>query len=99
MKLNLRQRLLEMNSAPTVIAESDWDATPPSVRALVKHLTVQLDALAKLVAQLEEQRSCSSGDISKPPSSDGPGKKGFGGGDGDSSKARVDELRCRRESM
>jgi hypothetical protein len=96
-----------MNSAPTVIAESDWDATPPSVRALVEHLTVQLvehltvqlDALAKLVAQLEEQRSCSSGDISKPPSSDGPGKKGFGGGDGDSSKARVDELRCRRESM
>ena len=85
-----------MNSAPTGIADSDWDATPPSVRALVEQLTVQLDALAARVAMLEEQRGRSSRNSSKPPSSDGPGQKGFGGGGGGSSKARGDGLRRRR---
>jgi hypothetical protein len=60
---------------PAGISESDWEATPPSVRALVEHLTAQLEVLAARVAQLEEQKGRSSRNSSKPPSSDGPGFK------------------------
>ena len=83
-----------MNSAPTGIADSDWDATPPSVQALVEHLTDQMAVLTTRVAQLEEQKGRSSRNSSKPPSSDGPGQKGFGGGSGSGSgKSRGDRLR------
>jgi transposase len=84
-----------MTLPPAGIAESDWDATPPSVRALVEHLTAQLQALATRVAQLEEQKGRSSRNSSKPPSSDGPAQKGFAGGSG-SGKSRGDGLRRRR---
>jgi hypothetical protein len=45
--LDLKQRSLEMISAHTGIADSDWDATPPSVRALVEHLTDQIAVLTQ----------------------------------------------------
>lgn len=60
---------------PTGISERDWQATLPSVQALVEQLSAQLIALTARVAQLEEQKGRSSRNSSKPPSSDGPGFK------------------------
>jgi transposase len=65
---------------PAGISEGDWEATPPTVRALVGELITQLEALAARVAQLEEQKGRSSRNSSKPPSSDGGGFKPRGKG-------------------
>jgi hypothetical protein len=51
---------------PAGVSDSDWEATPPAVRAL-------LEQLINRVAQLEEQKGCSSRNSSKPPSIDGSG--------------------------
>jgi len=58
---------------PAGISESDWEATPPTVRALVGQLITQLESLSARVTQLEEQMGRSSRNSSKPPSSDGSG--------------------------
>ena len=84
-----------MTLSPAGISGSDWDAIPPSVRALVEHLTTQLEGLTTRVAQLEEQKGRSSRNSSKPPFSEGPGQKGFGGASG-SGKSRGDRLRRHR---
>ncbi|MFN9645700.1 MAG: DUF6444 domain-containing protein [Cyanobacteriota bacterium] len=57
-----------MFPSPLGISDSDWEATPPAVRAL-------LEQLINRVAQLEEQMGCSSRNSSKSPSSDGSGFK------------------------
>ncbi|WP_399225600.1 DUF6444 domain-containing protein [Synechococcus sp. Cruz CV-v-12] len=50
-------------------------APPPSLQALVEHLFGQLEALALLVTQFEEQKGRSSRNSSQPHSSDGRGFK------------------------
>ena len=60
---------------PAGISEGDWEATPPTVRALVGELITQLEALGARVAQLEEQKGRSSRNSSQPPSTNGPGFK------------------------
>ena len=77
-----------MAFAPTGIPEDVWEASHPLMRELVleqarriEDLTVQLDALASRVAQLEEQKGRSSWNSSKPPSSDGKVFKAKGGED------------------
>ena len=68
-----------MFPSPAGITDSDWEATPPAVRAL-------LEQRINHVAQLEEQKGRSSRNSSKPPSSDGSGfqpparQKGKGSG-------------------
>jgi transposase len=57
-----------MFSPSAGVSDSDWEATPPAVRVL-------LEQLINRVAQLEEQKSRSSRNSSKPPSSDGYGFK------------------------
>jgi hypothetical protein len=58
---------------PAGITDRDWEATPPTVRALVTQLISQLETLSARVAQLEEQMGRTSRNSSKPPSSDGSG--------------------------
>jgi len=58
---------------PAGITDSDWEATPPAVGALVTELITQLEALSARVAQLKEQLGRGSRNSSKPPSSDGSG--------------------------
>lgn len=67
------------------IPESEWDATPASVKALVEYLvgevthvneqlnqiSKQLSPLAERLSELEEQLSKNSKNSSKPPSSEG----------------------------
>jgi hypothetical protein len=55
-----------MLAPPAGVSDSDWEATPPAVRAL-------LEQQINRVAQLEEQKGRSSRKSSKPPSSDGAG--------------------------
>ena len=69
-----------MHPPPAGISESDWEATPPTVRALVGQLITQLETLSARVTQLEEQMGRSSRNSSKPPSSDGSGFKPTGKG-------------------
>ena len=78
-----------MSSPPDGIPESDWLATPASVRTLIlvqqqeiqalrqenDELRSQLTALATELASLRERIGRSSRNSSKPPSSDGPGFK------------------------
>jgi transposase len=71
-----------MLSPPPSISEGDWEATPPTVRALVDQLIIQLETLSSRVAQLEEQKGRSSRNSSKPPSSDASGFKPRGQGKG-----------------
>ena len=73
--MDLRQRQPETAFPPAEISDSDWEATPPSVRALLEHLTAQLEALAAHFAQLEEQKARSSRNSSNAPYSDGPSFK------------------------
>jgi hypothetical protein len=67
--LDLRQGQFEIALPAAGIFKSDWEAAPPSVRALVEHLTAQLETLAAHVAQLEEQKGRSSLNSSKPTGS------------------------------
>jgi transposase len=78
-----------MSATPAGIAEADWLATPPAVRAFIlvqqaeleaqqqeiEQLRSQLTALATELAQLRERIGRSSRNSSRPPSSDGPGFK------------------------
>ncbi len=57
----------EIEIAGIKIPKADWDATPPSVQALVLVLSERL-------SQLEEKLNQNSQNSSKPPSSDGFGK-------------------------
>ena len=69
-----------MTASPAGISESDWLATPCSVRALIltqqaeiQELRAQLSAMATELASLRERIGRTSRNSSKPPSSDGPG--------------------------
>ena len=64
-----------MAHPPAGITDRDWEATPPTVRALVIQPISQLETLSARVAQLEEQMGRSSRNSSKSPSSDGSGFK------------------------
>jgi len=57
---------------PLGISPADWDATPPSVRAVVLALLDQVQTLHARVTELEHQRQRHSGNSSRPPSSDPP---------------------------
>ena len=81
-----RGALQMMGGAPAGIPQDVWEASHPLMRELVleqarriEELTVQLNALASRVAQLEEQKGRSSRNSSKPPSSDGKGFRSTGG--------------------
>ena len=60
---------------PAGNTDRDWEATPPTFRALVTQLISQLETLSARVAQLEEQMGRTSRNSSKPPSSHGSGFK------------------------
>ncbi|HSH79861.1 MAG TPA: IS66 family transposase [Herpetosiphonaceae bacterium] len=57
---------------PLSIPPADWDATPPSVRAVVLALLDQVQTLQARVTDLEHQLTRHSGNSSRPPSSDPP---------------------------
>jgi len=57
---------------PLGIPPADWDATPPSVRAVLLALLDQVQALQTRVTDLEHQLKRHSGNSSRPPSSDPP---------------------------
>ncbi len=57
---------------PLGIPPADWDATPPSVRAVVLALLDQVQTLHARVIDLEHQLKRHSGNSSRPPSSDPP---------------------------
>jgi len=59
----------EINIAGIQIPQSDWDATPESVKAVVTVLNERL-------AYIEEQLNQNSQNSSRPPSSDGFSKAG-----------------------
>lgn len=63
------------------IPQSEWEATPASVKVLVGHLVTvihelgeQVSPLSERIAELEEKLSKNSKNSSKPPSSEGFGK-------------------------
>ncbi|MGB3546668.1 MAG: IS66 family transposase [Saprospiraceae bacterium] len=78
----------DVEIAGICIAETDWEATPASVKALVeglvgevehlngqfKQLSEQYEPLAERIGELEEKLSRNSKNSSKPPSSEGFGK-------------------------
>ena len=53
----------EIDNAEFKVPQSDWDATPASVKAVVTVLSERL-------ADLEERLKQNSGNSSRPPSSD-----------------------------
>jgi len=57
---------------PLDIPPADWEATPPSVRALVLALLDQVQTLQARVTDLETRLTLYSGNSSRPPSSDPP---------------------------
>jgi transposase len=57
---------------PLGIPPADWEATPPTVRALVLALLTQVQHLQTQVAELQAQLTQHSGNSSRPPSSDPP---------------------------
>lgn len=57
---------------PLGIPPADWEATPPSVRAVVLALLNQVQTLQARVTDLEARLSLSSANSSRPPSSDPP---------------------------
>ena len=68
-----------MGAAPAGTSEADWLAQPAAVGAVIvaqqdeiEQLRTQLIAQAIALAQLRERIGLSSGNSSKPPSSDGP---------------------------
>lgn len=71
----------ELDIAGIQIPQADWEATPASVKALVKdlvkgisQLSERIEPLSERVNTLEEQLAKNSKNSSKPPSSDGFGK-------------------------
>lgn len=65
-----------MNSeqVPAGIAVEDWVATPESVQRLVVVLLETIERLQQRITGLEERLNQNSGNSSRPPSSDPPGK-------------------------
>ncbi len=57
---------------PLGIPPADWEATPPTVQAVVLALLTQLQHLQTQVADLQAQLTQHSGNSSRPPSSDLP---------------------------
>lgn len=57
---------------PLGIPPADWNATPPSVRAVVLALLDQVQTLQTRVTDLEQHLKRHSGNSSRPPSSDPP---------------------------
>ncbi len=60
------------SAPPLDIPQADWEATPPSVRALVLALLTQVQQLQTQVTELQAQLTRHSGNSSRPPSSDPP---------------------------
>ena len=56
------------------VPKADWEATPPSIRALVLVLSERLRQQDERIQQLEERLNQTSKNSSKPPSSDGFGQ-------------------------
>ena len=56
------------------VPKADWEATPPSIRALVLVLSDRLSQQDERIQQLEERLNQTSKNSSKPPSSDGSGQ-------------------------
>ena len=57
---------------PLGIPPADWEATPPTVRAVMLSLLDQVQTLHTRVTDLEARLSLSSANSSRPPSSDPP---------------------------
>ena len=57
---------------PLGIPPADWEATPPTVRAVVLALLDQLQTLQTRVTDLEARLSLTSANSSRPPSTDPP---------------------------
>ena len=57
---------------PLGISPADWEATPPTVRAVVLALLDQLQTLQTRVTDLEARLSLTSANSSRPPSTDPP---------------------------
>lgn len=64
----------EIEIAGIKVPKADWEATPPSIRALVIVLNERLEQQDERLRQLEEQLNQNSQNSSKPPSSDGFGQ-------------------------
>ncbi|MEA5464902.1 IS66 family transposase [Leptothoe sp. PORK10 BA2] len=64
----------EIEIAGIKVPKADWDATPPSIQALVLVLSERLDHQSERLSQLEEKLNKNSKNSSKPPSTDGFGK-------------------------
>jgi len=58
--LDLSQRLPEILPPPAGISESDWEATPPTVRALMDQLITQLETLSARVSLSWKSRSAAA---------------------------------------
>jgi transposase len=56
--------------APSEISVEEWNATPPSVQALIQTLVGSVQTLQARIAELEHQRNQNSGNSSQPPSRD-----------------------------
>lgn len=65
---------VDVEIAGIKVPKADWDATPPSIRALVLVLSERLNQQNERLSQLEEKLSKNSKNSSKPPSSDGFGQ-------------------------
>lgn len=64
----------EIEIAGIKVPKADWEATPPSIRALVLVLSERLKQQDERIRQLEERLNQNSKNSSKPPSSDGFGQ-------------------------
>ena len=60
------------SAPPRDLPQADWEATPPSVHALVLALLTQVQQLQTQVTELQAQLTRHSGNSSRPPSSDPP---------------------------
>ena len=63
----------EIEIAGIEVPQVDWEATPPSIRALVRVLSERLKHQDERIRALEERLNRNSNNSSKPPSSDGFG--------------------------
>lgn len=61
---------VEIEIAGIKVPKADWDATPPSIQALVLVLSERLKHQSERLSQLEEQLRKNSQNSSKPPSTD-----------------------------
>lgn len=73
----------EIEIAGIKVPKADWEATPPSIQALImvlverlNHQSEQINHLNERLSHLEERLNQTSKNSSKPPSSDGFGQAG-----------------------